>query len=55
VLGSNTALAVTVGGGIDYQLGPRMAFRAEGDAIESRFFSSNQRHFQIVSGLVFNF
>ena len=55
VLGSNTAFAFAAGGGIDYLLGPRMAVRVEADAIESRFFSGNQRHFQVVSGLVFNF
>jgi len=55
VLGSNSALAVAFGGGADYQLGPRMALRVEADAIQSRFFSTNQRHFQVFSGLVFNF
>ncbi|MBZ5660591.1 MAG: hypothetical protein LAO08_09305 [Acidobacteriia bacterium] len=55
VLGSNTALAGAAGGGVDYLLGTHTAFRAEADFIGSRFFSANQRHFQVVSGLVFNF
>jgi len=55
VLGSNTALAGAAGGGADYRLGTRTAFRVEADVIETRFFSANQRHFQVVSGLVFNF
>lgn len=55
VLGSNTALAGAAGGGVDYLLGTHTAVRVEVDFIGSRFFSTNQRHFQAVSGLVFNF
>jgi hypothetical protein len=55
VLGSNTALAGAAGGGADFLLGPHTAFRVEADVLASRFFSVNQRHFQVVSGLVFNF
>jgi hypothetical protein len=55
VLGNNTALAGAAGGGMDYLLGSHMAVRVEADFIGSRFFSTNQRHFQVVSGLVFNF
>jgi hypothetical protein len=54
-LGSNTALAGMVGGGVDYHLNPRTAVRLEADVIGSRFFSGTQRHFQVVIGLVFNF
>jgi hypothetical protein len=55
LLGSNTALGWVGGGGIDFRLTPHTAFRAEGDWLGTRFFSLNQRHFQIVSGLVLNF
>jgi hypothetical protein len=55
VLGSNTALAGEAGGGIDFHLNPRVAIRTEVDFIESRFFSRYQRHFQAVTGFVFNF
>jgi hypothetical protein len=55
VLGSNHALEGEIGGGIDYHLNPRTAVRLEADALGSRFFSATQRHFQIVTGLVFNF
>ncbi|MGH9678768.1 MAG: hypothetical protein ACRD4Y_02330 [Candidatus Acidiferrales bacterium] len=55
VLGNNTALAGAAGGGVDYKLGPHTSLRAEADAIGSRFFSVNQRHFQVIGGLVFNF
>ena len=55
VLGSNTGLAAAAGGGVDYLLGIHTAIRVEADFIGSRFFSTNQRHFKVVSGLVFNF
>jgi len=36
-------------------IGRHMAFRIEADTMGSRFFSTNQRHFEAMSGLVFNF
>jgi hypothetical protein len=53
--GSNTSLAGEAGGGADFHLNPRTAVRVEVDWIGTRFFSLNQRHFQVVTGLVFNF
>jgi hypothetical protein len=55
ILGSNNALAVPVGGGVDIYLTPRLAIRTEADAVFSRFFSTNQRAFQVVGGLALNF
>jgi hypothetical protein len=55
VLGSNSALAAVGGGGVDFRLNPRTSFRAEVDWIGSRFFSTTQRSFQVVTGVVFNF
>jgi hypothetical protein len=55
LLGSNNALAGPAGGGLDVFLSPHWAVRAEADAVGSRFFSTNQRSFQIVGGLVFGF
>src|ERR1700682_5154637 len=55
VLGNNTALAGVAGGGIDFRLDPRTSLRVEGDWLGTRFFSVNQRSFQVVTGLVFNF
>ncbi len=55
VLGSNNALAGAAGGGLDIYLLPHVAVRAEADAVGSRFFSTNQRSFQIVGGVVFGF
>jgi len=55
VLGSNNALAGSAGGGLDVYLMPHIAFRAEADMVGSRFFSTNQRSFQIIGGVVFGF
>jgi len=55
VLGSNSGLAGPIGGGVDIYLKPHITFRGEADAMYSRFFSTNQRSFQAVSGLVFDF
>jgi hypothetical protein len=54
-LGSNTALAYPVGGGVDTYLAPHLAFRAEADFVGSRFFSVNQRSFQLIGGFVLSF
>jgi outer membrane protein with beta-barrel domain len=55
ILGSNTALAGDAGGGLDYYVRPHVSVRGEADFIGSRFFSTNQRSFQIVGGLVLGF
>jgi hypothetical protein len=55
LLGSNASLAFQEGAGLDLVLTPKLAVRAEGDFLETRFFSLSQRHFQIVAGLVVNF
>ena len=55
LLGSNNALAGNAGGGLDIFLKSHIAVRAEGDFVGSRFFSTNQRSFQIVGGLVLGF
>jgi hypothetical protein len=55
LLGSNNALAGEAGGGVDVYFMPHAAFRIEADAVGSRFFSTTQRSFQIVGGLVLGF
>jgi hypothetical protein len=55
LLGNNTSLAESAGGGTDFYLNPRTALRVEADWIGTRFFSVNQRHFQVTTGIVFNF
>jgi hypothetical protein len=54
-LGSNSAIAGAAGGGLDVYVKPHIAVRVEADAVGSRFFSTNQRSFQIVGGLVLGF
>ena len=54
-LGSNNAIAGAAGGGLDVYLKPHLALRVEADAVGSRFFSTNQRSFQVVGGLVLGF
>jgi hypothetical protein len=55
LLGSNNALAGPAGGGVDVYLTSRLAVRVEADEVGSRFFSTNQRSFQAIGGLVLNF
>jgi hypothetical protein len=55
LLGSNNALAGVAGGGVDVYLNARLALRVEADAMGSRFFSTTQRSFQVVGGLVLGF
>jgi hypothetical protein len=55
LLGGNSALAGPAGGGIDVYVRPHITFRGEADVFVSRFFSTNQRSFQAVTGLVFDF
>ena len=55
LLGDNTAFGWVAGGGIDIRLNPNVAVRTEADAVGTRFFGVDQRHFQATVGLVFNF
>jgi hypothetical protein len=55
VLGNNRAFGGAAGGGVDFLLGRHLALRVEADALESRFFSMNQRHFKAIAGFAFNF
>jgi hypothetical protein len=54
-LGNNTSLAGMGGGGVDYPFSSHLAIRAEADEIFTHYLSTNQRHIQVVTGLVFNF
>jgi hypothetical protein len=55
LLGSNTAPAGDGGCGLDVYMKPHIALRVEADAVASRFFSTSQRSFQVVGGLVLSF
>jgi hypothetical protein len=54
-LGSNSSVAGLGGGGLDYYLNPHVAIRGGADVIVSEFFSTNQRSFQVVGGVVLGF
>jgi hypothetical protein len=54
-LGSNSSFGVEGGGGVDFYLNPRVAIRGEVDELGTRFFSTTQRSFQAVVGIVFGF
>ncbi len=43
------------GRGHDITLSQHVGLREEADIIETNLFSTYQRHFQVVSGVVFNF
>lgn len=53
--GNNKSLAGAAGGGVDFPLTQHFSFRVEADEMETHLFSTYQRHFQVVSGLVLNF
>ncbi len=55
LLGSNSSFGLMGGVGVDVYLTPSIAVRGEADEVFSRFFGTNQRSFQAVGGLVFNF
>jgi len=55
VLGYNKGLGGALDGGVDFPLVEHLAVRVEADEVETRFFSTYQRHFLVVTGLVFNF
>ena len=55
IFGNNKSLAGAAGGGVDFPLTEHFSFRVEADEMETRLFSTYQRHFQVISGLVINF
>lgn len=52
---SDTSFAYAVGGGIDYKLIPALAWRFQGDRLQTRFFSSTQNDFRFSTGIVLRF
>jgi opacity protein-like surface antigen len=52
---SETSFAYAVGGGIDYKLIPALAWRFQGDMLQTRFFSSTQDDFRFSTGIVLRF
>jgi hypothetical protein len=53
--GSDTSFAQTVGGGFDYKLIPLIAWRIQGDFLQTRYFGSKQDNFRLSTGIVLHF
>ncbi len=52
---SETSFADAIGGGIDYHLIPRVSWRLQGDALQTRFHGARQDDARISTGLVVKF
>ncbi len=44
-----------IGGGLDYHLRPRIAWRVQGDLLQTRFHGERENDIRISTGLVFDF
>lgn len=53
--GSDTSFATAVGGGLDYKIIPLIAWRFQGDYVQTRFFDATQNNVRISTGLVLRF
>ncbi|HUA16400.1 MAG TPA: hypothetical protein VMG31_13975 [Verrucomicrobiae bacterium] len=53
--GSDTSFATALGGGIDYRLFRPVAWRFQGDYIQTRFFGTTQNNLRLSTGLVLRF
>ena len=54
-VGSDTSFATALGGGFDYKLIPLLAWRLQGDYVQTRFFSATQNNVRISTGIVLRF
>jgi Outer membrane protein beta-barrel domain len=52
---SDTAFASALGGGLDYHLVPLVAWRFQGDYLQTRFFGNRQDNGRFSTGIVLNF
>lgn len=53
--GSDTSFATAVGGGLDYKLIPHIAWRFQGDYVQTRFFGTTQDNVRVSTGIVLRF
>jgi hypothetical protein len=53
--GSDTSFATALGGGIDYRLIRLVAWRFQGDYVQTRFFGTHQDNIRLSTGLVIRF
>jgi opacity protein-like surface antigen len=53
--GSDTSFATALGGGLDYKIIRPVAWRFQGDYVQTRFFGTTQNNVRISTGIVFRF
>jgi hypothetical protein len=54
-VGSNTSFATALGGGIDVKIIRPLAWRLQGDYVQTHFFGSTQNNVRLSTGIVFKF
>ena len=54
-LGSHNSFATAIGGGLDYRLIRPIAWRFQGDYLQTRFFGTTQNNVRISTGIVLRF
>ena len=52
---SNTSFATALGGGLDFKIIRPIAWRVEGDYLQTRFYSTTQNALRLSTGVVFRF
>lgn len=53
--GSDTSFATALGGGIDYKIIRPVAWRVQGDYVQTRFFGTTQNNVRFSTGIVLRF
>ena len=53
--GSDTSFATALGGGLDYKLLKPIAWRFQGDYVQTRFFSTTQNNIRLSTGIALRF
>jgi len=53
--GSDTSFATALGGGLDCKIIPPVAWRFQGDYVQTRFFGATQDNVRLSTGIVFRF
>jgi hypothetical protein len=53
--GSDTNFTTAIGGGLDYRIIRPVAWRFQGDYVQTRFFSATQNNVRVSTGIVLRF
>jgi opacity protein-like surface antigen len=54
-VGSDTSFATAIGGGLDYKIIRPVAWRFQGDYVQTRFFGTTQNNVRVSTGIAFRF